>query len=159
MRTRVRLIWFLGLLAGCSSPSAPTKVPTTNSQPPTVVAAPSPTVPSLTCTSAKPQHFHVSSGLKVNDKWKNEFRWDALPGDQVYIVWVRKLEMPTAFTFTETGNERDRYDVPSGRYEAKVRLACSDVWSDLWPFTNEERPADPGPAPTPRCTGKHGCGK
>lgn len=163
----VRLIWLpsIVLVAACSSPTEPTVVSTTNHQPPTVVAPVAPAVPSVqACTSAQPQHFRVSSGERVGDRWKNYFTWDALGApDQVYVVWVRKMEQPTAFTFTNDGTTRERYDIPDGLFVAKVRLACSERWSDEWEFSNGAAavgPSAPRETPKPpRCTGRHGCGK
>lgn len=160
-----RLIWWLGFIAlasACSSPTAPTQVKPPVPITPAVVIVPVLPVP-VVCSTATPT-FRVTSGERVGDRWKNFFTWQPLEASsQVYLVEWRNWNEVTPHTFTQLGTFIERYDFGDGVFEARVRLACSQAWSEYVTFSNgcwlgcgPQVPTPPVPPPTPRCHGT-GC--
>lgn len=154
------------LIAACSCESPTSPSVATPPTPPPIAPPVTPTTPAAICSSAKPQGFRVTSGERVAERWKNLFTWPPLEAtSQTYIVEWRNWNerAATVHTFTHAGSFVERYDFGDGVFEARVRLACSQAWSDYVTFSNgcwlgcgpqvppPPTPPPPPPPPRPEC--------
>ena len=124
------------------------------------------------CPSDAPGNFHITSGELIGTRWKNYVQFEPVVKTMRYYVELKRRlsdEPAVAFgswTLTLSGMPSglmvniERYDLPDGIYNARIRSICGDTpqgnWSQWVEFVNGDSSFGPNvPPPTDPCQGVH----
>jgi len=115
------------------------------------------------CPSDVPGNFYITSGELIGTRWKNYVQFEPVVKTMRYYVELKRRlsdEPAVAFgswTLTLSGMPSglmvniERYDLPDGIYNARIRSICGDIpqgnWSQWVEFVNGDSSFGPNVPP------------